>query len=87
MPRHCALYDNFFRTPPKDLAEYPTWMILFFYKIVLPMLGLTAIAMKIILKNGKDLQRELIGTKINQQMGWTHTDLDQISNVYSIAAT
>ena len=51
------------------------------------MLGLTAIAMKIVLNNGKDLQRELIGTKINQQMGWTHTDLDQISNIYSIAAT
>ena len=49
------------------------------------MLGLTAIAMKIVLNNGKDLQRELIGTKINRQMGWTHTDLDQISNIYSIA--
>ena len=49
------------------------------------MLGLTAIAMKIILKNGKDLRRELIDTKVNPQIGWKHTDLDQISNIYSIA--
>ena len=51
------------------------------------MLGLTAIAMKIIVNNGKDLRRELIDTEINQQKVWKHTDLDQISNIYSIAAT
>ena len=49
------------------------------------MLGLTAIAMKIILKNGKDLQRELVDSNVNSQIGWKHTDLDQISNIYSIA--
>ena len=40
-------------------------MILFFYQVILPMLGLTTIAIKILLKNGKDLRRELVGVKVN----------------------
>ena len=55
------------RIPPNDLAEYPNWLFLFFYQNILPMLGLGAIAMKIILKNGKELQRELIGVKAKRK--------------------
>ena len=54
-----------FRVPPNDLVEYPSWIILYFYHNILPMLGVSAIAMKIILKNGKDLRREIIGVKFN----------------------
>ena len=31
------------------------------------MLGISAIALKIVFKNGRDLQRELIGVSIQQQ--------------------
>ena len=54
-------YFIFHSVPPNQLGDYPAWFILFFYHIILPMLGVIAIALKIILKNGKDLRRELFG--------------------------
>ena len=41
--------------------EYPAWLIVFLSQIILPMIGVVIIAVKIILKNGKDMSRELLG--------------------------
>ena len=43
------------------LGDYPVWLFMFIGQIVLPMLGCAAVAIKILVKNGKDMQRELWG--------------------------
>ena len=43
------------------LGEYPVWLFMFIGQIVLPMLGCASVAIKILVKNGKDMQRELWG--------------------------
>ena len=47
-----------FRLTPNQLAIYPNWILLYLLKIILPMLGMVAVASKILIKNGKELQRE-----------------------------
>ena len=62
---HIHLNTSFiYSVPPNQLGDYPSWLIVFFYNIIFPMLGISAIALKIVLKNGKDLRRELIGVRI-----------------------
>ena len=48
-------YENL---PPDQLEEYPAWMFLFIHQISVPMVAMIITALKIILKNGKALQRE-----------------------------
>ena len=48
------------RLPQNQLADFPVWLILYSCQIILPMTGLCLIALKIVLKNGKLLQRELL---------------------------
>ena len=55
------LINFFFSLPPAQLAKYPAWLIVFLGKIILPMIGMVIIAIKIIMKNGKDMSRELLG--------------------------
>ena len=43
------------------LGDYPVWLFMFIGQIVLPMLGCASVAIKILVKNGKDMQRELWG--------------------------
>jgi hypothetical protein len=43
---------------PNEMAMYPNWLILFVNKIVLPMVMLVIAALTILLKYGRDLQRE-----------------------------
>ena len=43
------------------LGDYPVWLFMFIGQIVLPMLGCAAVAIKILVKNGKDMQRQLLG--------------------------
>jgi hypothetical protein len=43
------------------LGDYPVWLFMFIGQIVLPMLGCATVAIKILVKNGKDMQRELWG--------------------------
>ena len=50
-----------FSLPPDKLVEYPAWLIVFLSQIILPMIGVVIIAIKIIMKNGKDMSRELLG--------------------------
>ena len=64
-----TLYDSFyykpvyfpFSLPPDKLVEFPAWLIVFMSQIILPMIGVLIIAVKIMLKNGKDMSRELLG--------------------------
>ena len=53
--------DYSFSLPQDQLAKYPAWLIVFLGKIILPMIGMVIIAIKIIMKNGKDMRRELLG--------------------------
>ena len=43
--------------PPNEMALYPNWLILYGLRIVIPMLMLVLVALKILIKNGRDLQR------------------------------
>ena len=50
------MYINF-RLPPNEMALSPNWLILYVLRIVIPMLMLGLVALKILIKNGRDLQR------------------------------
>ena len=43
--------------PPNEMALYPNWLILYVLRIVIPMIMLVLVALKILIKSGKDLQR------------------------------
>ena len=43
--------------PPNEMALYPNWLIIYVLRIVIPMLMLVLVALKILIKNGRDLQR------------------------------
>ena len=43
--------------PPNEMALYPNWMILYVLRNVIPMVMLVLVALKIVIKSGKDLQR------------------------------
>ena len=49
---------------PNQLEQFPTWLIMYSCQIIFPVIGMGAIGFKIILKSGKDLQRELLGVKV-----------------------
>ena len=51
------MYLNF-SIPPNEMALYPNWLILYVLRIVIPMIMLVLVALKIVIKSGKDLQRE-----------------------------
>ena len=56
---HFFIHDNFVSSMlPNEMAMYPNWLILYINRIVLPMLMMVLGALKILLKYGKDLQRE-----------------------------
>ena len=43
--------------PKNQLALYPTWLILYVIRVIVPMLILLIVALKILLKSGKQIQR------------------------------
>ena len=53
--------DYSFSLPQDQLAKYPAWLIVFLCQIILPMFGVVIIAIKIIVKSGKLMRRELLG--------------------------
>ena len=53
--------DYSFSLPRDQLAKYPAWLIVFLCQIILPMFGVVIIAIKIIVKSGKLMRRELLG--------------------------
>ena len=40
------------------MALYPNWLILYFLRVIIPMLMLVIVALKILIKSGRDIQRE-----------------------------
>ena len=51
----------FFSLSNEKLSEYPAWLIVYITQVVFPMIGLAAIALKIELRYGRVLRRELLG--------------------------
>ena len=43
---------------PNEMALYPNWLILYVLRIIIPMLILVIVALKILIKSGRDIQRE-----------------------------
>ena len=46
------------------LGDYPIWLVLYIVQYVWPMVGLVAISVKVLWRNGKDMRRELLGVSI-----------------------
>ena len=60
-----CIFNSFsFSIRVNQLGDYPIWLAMYIAQIVLPMIGLSAIAVKIVLKNGKDMRRELLGVDV-----------------------
>ena len=53
-----------FRISATELHVFPNWLILYLLQIILPMLGMTSIAMKIMVSHGKKLTREFISPSL-----------------------
>ena len=47
-----------------QLGDYPIYIAMYIAQIILPMIGVLAIAIKIVIKHGNDMCRELWGTNI-----------------------
>ena len=43
--------------PPNEMALYPNWLIVYVLRVIVPMLILFFIAVKIVLKSGKEIKR------------------------------
>ena len=43
------------------LGENQVWLYMYIGQIIIPMLGLVSIAIKILVRNGRDMRRELLG--------------------------
>ena len=57
------LFCFVFRIPWYELPNFPNWALLYLYQILLPFLGLSSIGLKIIIQNGKQLRREILGSQ------------------------
>ena len=50
--------------PVNQLGDYPIYIAMYLAQIVLLMIGVLAIAIKILVKNGTDMRRELLGVNV-----------------------
>ena len=61
-------YENhdfhLFSVPVNQLGDYPIYIAMYLAQIVLPMIGVLSIAIKILVKNGADMRRELLGVNV-----------------------
>ena len=46
-----------FRMQANQMALYPNWLIVYVLRVIIPMLMLIIIAVKILLKSGREIQR------------------------------
>ena len=51
----------FFRISPDQFGKYPAWLPIYISQIILPMMGIFTVALKIILRRGKDMRRKFFG--------------------------
>ena len=64
-----------FRMPPNQMALYPNWLIVYVLRVIVPMLMLFIIAVKILLKYGREIKRAF---DIEQRYGWCNINLHLI---------
>ena len=58
------LIENiYFRIPQEKWHIYPAWLFLYIHVIIAPAIGLSAIAMKIVMKN--EMKRFLFGNSVH----------------------
>ena len=57
--------NNHFRIPQENWYIYPTWLFLYIQFIILPVITLSAIATKILMK--KEMQRYLFRTQVQPE--------------------
>ena len=43
--------------PPNQMALYPNWLIVYVLRVIVPMLMLIIVAVKILLKSGREIKR------------------------------
>ena len=43
--------------PPNQMALYPNWLIVYVHRVIIPMLMLIIVAVKILLKSGKEIKQ------------------------------
>ena len=60
------LTNFFFSISPDKFGDYPIWLFLYIAQVVLPMVALAAVAIKILVKSGKDMRREMWGVSVQQ---------------------
>ena len=82
VPLH--LYHFFSSMLPNEMAIYPNWLILYINKIVVPVVLLVIVALTILMKYGRDLQREFwTQFKISNCFNITRkTNIVCVSNLY-----
>ena len=51
------------------MADFPAWIFYYITTTIFPMTGVINIAIKIVLKNGKDMSRELLGSQFQSFHG------------------
>ena len=51
------------------MSDFPAWIFYYFTTTIFPMTGVINIAIKIVLKNGKDMSRELLGSQFQSFHG------------------
>ena len=51
------VFNFHFRMPPNQMALYPNWLIVYVLRVIVPMLILFFIAVKTLLKSGREIQR------------------------------
>ena len=56
----------FFSISPDKFGDYPIWLTLYIAQVILPMVALAAVAIKILVKSGKDMRREMWGVSVQQ---------------------
>ena len=54
-----------FRIPQENWHEYPVWLLLCIHEIIAPVIALSAIAMKILMK--KEMNRYLFGNSVHPE--------------------
>ena len=53
-------YFHQMKLAPNEMSIYPNWLIIYINKIIIPMLMMVTIAVKILVKSGRGLQRAFL---------------------------
>ena len=53
-------YFHLMKLAPNEMSIYPNWLIIYINKIIIPMMMMVTIAVKILVKSGRGLQRAFL---------------------------